>query len=425
MPYDQPKKPISLSVTSDVFDRESSQIVEAIGKSQAVIEFELDGTIITANENFLSVLGYDLNEVQGKHHSMFVDPATAAGTEYKAFWAALGRGEHQAAEYKRIGKSGKEIWIQASYNPIFDRDGKPFKVVKFATDITQSSLRNADLAGQIEAIGKAQAVIELKLDGTIIIANENFLSVLGYDLNEVQGKHHSMFVNPATAAGAEYKAFWAALGRGEYQAAEYKRIGKSGKEIWIQATYNPIFDRDGKPFKVVKFATDITQSSLQNVERAGQIEAIGKSQAVIEFELDGTIIIANENFLSVLGYDLNEVQGKHHSMFVDPVMAAGAEYKAFWAALGRGEYQAAEYKRIGKGGKEVWIQASYNPILNREGAPFKVVKFATDITEQVKSRAEAARLVAMIDNMPINVIMCDAETLEINYVNKASIATLT
>ena len=176
---------------------------------------------------------------------------------------------------------------------------------------------------------------------------------------------------------------------------------------------------------MVKFATDITQSSLQNAERAGQIEAIGKSQAVIEFELDGTIIIANENFLSVLGYDLNEVQGKHHSMFVDPVMAAGAEYKAFWAALGRGEYQAAEYKRIGKGGKEVWIQASYNPILNPEGEPFKVVKFATDITEQVKSRAEAARLVAMIDNMPINVIMCDAETLEINYVNKASIATLT
>ena len=187
MPYDQPKKPISLSVTSDVFDRESSQIVEAIGKSQAVIEFELDGTIITANENFLSVLGYDLNEAQGKHHSMFVDPATAAGTEYKAFWAALGRGEYQVAEYKRIGKSGKEIWIQASYNPIFDRDGKPFKVVKFATDITQSSLRNADLAGQIEAIGKAQAVIEFKLDGTTIIANENFPSVLGYDLNEVQG----------------------------------------------------------------------------------------------------------------------------------------------------------------------------------------------------------------------------------------------
>jgi methyl-accepting chemotaxis protein len=277
----------------------------------------------------------------------------------------------------------------------------------------------------VEAIGKSQAVIQFELDGTIITANKNFLSVLGYDLHEIQGKHHSMFVDPLTVASAQYKAFWAALGRGEYQAAEYKRIGKGGREIWIQASYNPIFDRDGKPFKIVKFATDITESSLQSAERIGQIEAINKSQAVIEFELDGTIITANENFLSVLGYNLSEVQGKHHSMFVDPLTVASTQYKQFWADLGRGEYQAAEYKRIGKGGKEVWIQASYNPILNREGEPFKVVKFATDITEQVNSRAQAARLVAMIDDMPINVVMCDAETLEINYVNKASIATLT
>ncbi len=361
--------------------------VDAISKAQAVIEFELDGTILTANENFLSVLGYNLDEITGKHHSMFVEPAFAAGAEYKEFWAALGRGEYQAAEYKRIGKGGKEIWIQASYNPIFDRDGKPFKVVKFATDITEDSLRKANFSGQVDAISKAQAVIEFELDGTILTANENFLSVLGYNLDEITGKHHSMFVEPAFAAGAEYKEFWAALGRGEYQAAEYKRIGKGGKEIWIQASYNPIFDRDGKPFKVVKFATDITEDSLRNANFSGQVDAISKAQAVIEFELDGTILTANENFLSVLGYNLDEITGKHHSMFVEPAFAAGAEYKEFWAALGRGEYQAAEYKRIGKGGKEIWIQASYNPIFDRDGKPFKVVKFATDITEDSLRKA--------------------------------------
>jgi len=257
---------------------------DAISKSQAVIEFELDGTIRTANENFLSVLGYSLNEVQGQHHSMFVDPATVASAEYKEFWAALGRGEYQAAEYKRIGKSGNEIWIQATYNPILDRDGKPFKIVKFATDITQSSLRSADLAGQIDAINKVQAVTEFELDGTIRTANENFLFVLGYSLNEVQGMRHSMFVEPDVAASAEYREFWAALGRGDFQSAVYKRIGKGGKEVWIRASYNPIFNRDGKPFKVVKFATDLTDQ----IHMANSVKQVVDIVAAAATEMDAT-----------------------------------------------------------------------------------------------------------------------------------------
>src|SRR5271166_6391505 len=139
---------------------------DAIGKSQAVIEFETDGTIITANRNFLDALGYKLEEIKGKHHSMFVAAEMRDSAEYRAFWAALNRGEYQAAEYKRIGKGGREVWIQASYNPILDVNGKAFKVVKYATDITTQKLLAADYAGQIAAIGKAQAVIEFKMDGT-------------------------------------------------------------------------------------------------------------------------------------------------------------------------------------------------------------------------------------------------------------------
>jgi len=366
--------------------------VSAIGKSLAVIEFQMDGTILSANENFLNTLGYRLDEIQGKHHSIFAEHGYATSPEYKEFWAKLNRGEYYSGEYKRIGKGGKEVWIQASYNPILDTNGTPFKVVKFATDVTAQKLQNANFTGQIAAIGKSQAVIEFQMDGTIASANDNFLNTVGYRLDEIQGKHHSIFAEPGYASSPEYKEFWAKLNRGEYAAGEYKRIGKGGKEVWIQASYNPILDTNGKPSKVVKFATDVTAQKLQNANFTGQIAAIGKSQAVIEFQMDGTILSANDNFLNTLGYRLEEIQGKHHSIFAEPGYATSPEYKEFWTKLNRGEYDAGEYKRIGKGGKEVWIQASYNPILDLNGKPFKVVKYATDVTQQISNRVEIVRV---------------------------------
>jgi len=244
-------------------------------------------------------------------------------------------------------------------------------------------LELANLRGQIAAIDKAQAVIEFSLDGKVLYANGNFLGVLGYSLEEVRGQHHSMFVDPAYRQSPEYRMFWEKLGRGEYDAGQYKRIGKGGREVWIQASYNPIMDMNGKPFKVVKYATDITEQKLRSADFEGQLAAINKAQAVIEFGLDGKILNANLNFLNVLGYSLEEVRGQHHSMFVDPVYRQSPEYRMFWEKLGRGEYDAAQYKRIGKGGREAWIQASYNPIMDMNGKPFKVVKFATDVTAQV------------------------------------------
>ncbi len=251
---------------------EMSDILAALSRSQAVIEFSMDGTILTANENFLKVMGYRIDEIKGKHHSMFAEPAFAASQEYKDFWNALRRGEFQAAQYKRLGKGGKEVWIEASYNPIIGRNGKPYKVVKYATDITEKSLQMAELNGLISAINRSQAVINFEMDGTIIDANENFLSVMGYTLDEVKGKHHTMFAEPAFAASKEYKDFWEALRRGEFQAAQYKRIGKGGKEVWIEASYNPIFDMNGKPFKVTKFATDLTPRKEENKRLVADFE---------------------------------------------------------------------------------------------------------------------------------------------------------
>ncbi|MGX4801399.1 methyl-accepting chemotaxis protein [Bradyrhizobium guangdongense] len=373
--------------------------LDAVGRSQAMIEFNLDGTIITANQNFLDALGYRLDEIQGKHHSMFVPADQRDSAEYKAFWAALNRGEYQAREFKRIAKDGREVWIEASYNPVLDGNGKTVMIAKVATEITAKKLRSMADASKLAAISRAQAVIEFKLDGTIVTANENFCKALGYSLAEIEGKHHSLFMPAAERDSTTYREFWEKLNRGEYQAGEFKRIGKGGREVWILASYNPVLDDAGKPFGVVKFASDVTAQKLKNADLAGQIAAIDKAQAVIEFNMDGTIITANANFLGALGYSLDEIRGRHHSMFVEPSERDGVAYREFWAALNRGEYQAAEYKRIGKGGKEVYIQASYNPILDLNGKPFKVVKYATDTTRQVLVRMGNERVRGMMESV--------------------------
>ncbi|OSJ11356.1 histidine kinase [Bradyrhizobium canariense] len=386
----------------------------AIGRSQAMIEFAMDGTILTANQNFLNALGYSLDEIKGKKHAMFMPADQRDGAEYKAFWAELNRGEYQASEFKRIAKGGREIWIEASYNPVLDGNGKTVMVAKIATEITEKKIRSMTASSKIAAIGRAQAVIEFKLDGTIVTANENFCNALGYSLAEIQGKHHSLFMPQAERDGAAYREFWAKLNRGEYQAGEFKRIGKGGREVWILASYNPLLDENGKPFGVAKFATDVTAEKLKNADLAGQISAIEKAQAVIEFNMDGTIITANANFLGALGYSLAEIKGKHHSMFVEPSERDGNGYREFWAALNRGQYQAAEYKRIGKGGREVYIQASYNPIMDLNGKPFKVVKYATDVTKQVLVRMGNERVRGMMESVAAGSEELNASVREIS-----------
>ncbi|WP_439626151.1 methyl-accepting chemotaxis protein [Shinella sp.] len=243
---------------------DASAILAAMHKSQAIIEFDLTGKILKANENFCRALGYALPEIVGQHHRLFVDPAEAASDDYRAFWAKLARGEFDSRQYKRIGKGGKEIWIEASYNPVFRR-GKPFKVVKFATDITGQKLKSAEDAGKLEALSRAQAVIEFTTAGDILTANQNFLTTLGYQLSEIEGLHHSMFCDPTYCQSPQYKQFWDRLRTGEFVAEEFMRIGKGGRRIYIQASYNPIFDMNGKVFKVVKFATDVT-GRVENVE---------------------------------------------------------------------------------------------------------------------------------------------------------------
>jgi methyl-accepting chemotaxis protein len=282
---------------------------------------------------------------------------------------------------------------------------------------------NAELQAQLAAIRRSQAVIEFDLDGKVLWANENFLSVMGYSLQDIQGRHHSMFVEPSYANSSEYRAFWRDLADGRSQTAEWKRLARGGKEIWIQATYSPVLNAEGRPYKVVKIATDITQRKMAEAEVAGKQEALNRAQAIIDFTLDGTILQANDNFLTTMGYSLEDIKGRHHSMFVDSEERSSHEYKQFWRDLAAGEFKANEYLRYGRGGKQVWIQGTYNPIFDVNGKPFKVVKFATDITDRKLAQQKAEEFQSMIRNAAINVMYADTD-LVIRYANDASINTL-
>ena len=361
----------------------------ALDQSLGTIEFTMDGTILDANPNFLALMGYEAAEIRGQHHSIFVDPHEATTEAYRMFWQSLRDGRFQSAEYRRIARDGREVWIQASYNPVRDRRGHLVSVVKVASDVTAQKLRNADVEGQIDAINKSQAVIHFALDGTVLDANPAFLSAMGYHLNEVRGQHHRMFVDAGTANSADYAAFWQVLRSGAYRQGEFKRVARDGREVWIQASYNPILDMSGQPFKVVKYASDVTAQKLAAAEAQGQSEAISRAQAVIQFDLDGHVLDANANFCAAVGYDLDEIRGQHHSMFVESAFAQSQEYREFWQRLRAGEIIAAIFERVGRGGRRVSIQATYNPILDLNGKPYKIVKYATDVTRNMQARARA------------------------------------
>ncbi len=372
---------------------DASAVLAAIAKSQAMITFGLDGTILNANAMFLDTMDYALEDVVGHHHAMFMPPGEQETPAYQQFWAALRQGKYQAAVFRRIARGGREVWLQASYSPVLDAAGKPFSVVKVASDVTKARLQSADFAGQVEAINRSEAVVEFTPEGTILTANDHFLQCMGYTLAEIAGRHHEMFVTPEERAGTAYQAFWADLKRGAYRSGQFKRLAKDGREIWLQASYNPILGPDNTTFKVVKFGTDITAARIESADHKGQIDAINRAQAVIEFTLEGTIMAANENFLRCMGYALAEIVGRHHSMFVPPAVRDSPDYAAFWAGLRAGELKTGEFERVSKQGKTVCLRASYNPIYDPDGRLLKVVKFASDVTGQVQARRRFMELI--------------------------------
>jgi methyl-accepting chemotaxis protein len=362
--------------------QDAQRQMAALARSQAIIEFDLNGLVLSANDIFLSLFGYEREQVLGQHHSLFCLPGVIEREDYKAFWASLRAGKLAQGEFQRVAADGHSIYIQASYNPILGDDGKPYKVLKLASDVTEATLAALSDEGKLSAIQRTQAVIEFDMDGHVLAANDIFLKAMGYSLDEVKGQHHRLFCEEAHATSEAYRSFWEALRAGHAQQGEFRRRHRQGKAVWLQAHYTPITDGSvgAKPFKVIKFASDITEAKLKSMEDEGKVAAISRSQGIIEFDLAGHVLTANENFLKLMGYTLEEVQGQHHRMFVDLDESTSGAYRAFWQKLGNGEYESGEYLRLGKGHKRVWIQATYNPILDLQGRPVKVVKFASDVT---------------------------------------------
>ncbi|MFN7103002.1 MAG: methyl-accepting chemotaxis protein [Pseudorhizobium sp.] len=262
------------------FNSKAAGLLSALDKSLAIIEFDPRGNILWANACFCKVVGYSPSEIIGKHHSIFVDPDYARSSDYSDFWLKLGRGEFDQQEYRRIAKGGRQVWIQASYNPVVNRRGKVVRVVKVATDTTVAHQKNAAFEAKLAAISRVQGVIEFKPTGEIIDANDNFLALLGYHRDEVQGKHHRMFVDDDLARSSDYQDFWRKLNAGEFVAGEFRRFGKGKKEVWIQASYNPIFDLENRVTSIVKFATDVTGRVGAISKVAGGMAALADSNLV-------------------------------------------------------------------------------------------------------------------------------------------------
>ncbi len=371
---------------------EMAKKLQAIDQVQAVIEFRMDGTVITANENFLKTLGYSMEEIKGQHHRMFCDPTYVASPEYQAFWAKLNRGEYDAGTYQRVGKGGKDVWIQAGYYPLMDSKGKPYKVVKFASDVTEKQTEIMHMRDELkvreEIMNTTSIVSEANLKGDIMSVNEKFLQVSKYPKNELIGFGHNTTRHPDMPKEV-FKQMWATIGRGQIFRGVVKNRAKDGTPYYVDAVIAPFVDKKtGKPRKYLGVRYDITEQEIQRQNMQGIMDAIDKSYASVEFNLDGTIIKANENFMKTMGYSLDEIKGHHHRMFCDPAYTATGEYAAFWQKLNRGEFDSGVYRRLGKGGKEVWIQASYNPIKDEMGRPFKVMKFAIDVTAQKRAQAQ-------------------------------------
>ena len=290
-------------------------------------------------------------------------------------------------------------------------------------ELDELKRHNHEMTAKFDAIDQVRAVIEFDMDGTVTSVNQNYVDLMGYSADELAGQNHRIFLVSGSDSAESEQRLWEKLNRGEFDAGQYVRVTKDGRQVWIQAYYAPIADMEGKPFKVVQYATDITEHKQQFAEFNGKMNAISKAQAVIEFNLDGTIITANDNFLNTVGYTLDEIQGKHHRMFVDPELAASQEYKDFWDKLNDGKHFDGQYRRVNKAGEEVWINASYNPILDTEGKPFKIVKYATDGTELREKQIASSRLQSAMDGAQSNFMLCN-ENLDITYANPAVVEML-
>lgn len=361
----------------------------AIDRTTAVAECDLQGNILKANRAFLLMTGYDMEELKGQHHRLLFDPAYSASAEYAAIWRELSAGHSASGVYRLRARGGADVWMRASYHPILDLNVQPCKVVVYAQDITEGYTGSLDMKGRNQAVDWAFAAVEFDLAGNVITANHNFLDLVGYTIEEIRGRNQRMFSAPSS--DAEHALFWEKLARGEFRANVQQLRGKGGRDVWIGAHYCPVNGPDGEPVKVLMLSSDITESMVQTNEHETRVKAIARSVAVSEYDLSGHLLTANEHFLSLMGYSLREVTGQHHAMFCSPDLVRSRDYADFWRKLEQGEFHAGREHRLAKYERDVWIQATYNPVYSLSGEVVRIVEYAFDVTQQVLLDREIAR----------------------------------
>lgn len=356
-----------------------------------VSESDLKGNILSINPKYCEVSQYTTEELIGQPHNITRHPDMPKEV-FKQLWGTIGKGKIFRGVVKNRKKDGTPYYVDAVIAPIMGSNGKPRKYLGVRYDITEAEIERQNMKGILSAIDSSFAFIEFDTKGNILSANKLFTELMGYHLEEIQNKHHRMFVEASFGSSADYTQFWKDLNEGKSVINTFKRLTKEGREVWIQGVYAPVMDEMGRVSKIVKIATDVTKQKMQDSENAGKIAALEKAMGVMEFNLDGTVLSANDNYLKSMGYSLDEVKGKHHRHFCDEQTSSGTHYREFWNKLGRGEFDSGRYPRIGRGGKVVWLQASYNPILDLNGKPYKVFNLATDITLQVEVEETVTRL---------------------------------
>jgi len=397
--------------------------MKALDAAAIMSEADLFGNITYVNDKFCEIAKYTRQEVMGKPHNILRHPDNPKSL-YKEMWDTIQAGKIFKARIPNRAKDGTDYWVESTIVPVLDEKGKPVKYIGIRFDVTEQvkneqrtremliqaqsaeeemrsqeeelrqtmeemvatqeemALKQIEMKGVLDAINSTSAYAEFSTNGEIIFVNDIFTSIFKFSSIKASiGISHESMLEVKYAKSREYKEFWSSLKLGDAKSGEYKIIANDGSEVWVMASYTPVMNEEDKVLKIIMMATDFTENKIKNADFEGQLSAVGRSQAVIEFDLNGTILTANDNFLNTIGYSLNEIKGKHHSMFCESSYVSSNDYRMFWDKLNRGQFEAAQFKRIGKFGKEIFIQASYNPIFDLDGKPYKVVKYATDITD--------------------------------------------
>jgi len=372
--------------------------IDAVHASQIVAEFQLDGSLVSANEKFCNLFGFTRDEVKGLNHNALLEPSKRDSFECKEFWNDLCNGKHKSGEYQRVGKGGKDVWIQGHYNAILDGKSQPSKVMLFATDTTATNSLLAELAEmrvRAEIMNLTSIVSESDLKGDILSVNDKFVEISKYSRDELIGQPHNTTRHPDMPKET-FKELWSTIGRGKTFRGIIKNQAKDGTPYYVDAVIAPVMGDNGKPRKYIGVRYDITAAEIERQNAKGVLAAIDNSYAYIEFDTKGIVLSANSNFLHTVGYRAEEIVGKHHRMFVESSFSNSNAYTQFWSDLNAGNSKSDLFKRLSKDGKEVWIQAVYAPVKDEMGRVFKIVKIATDLTAQVTERNEMRKKVDYI-----------------------------